>query len=131
MLDVAAIIVVEGGHLTTGGLSCRTETQGSHSALLDAKYFGSCPSHPAYAWRTKTVVAGALVGLCGKKFRATLPPVRRLTHAGSKALRLIGDYKLPSRGLASPTTLIAPLASMPFASGVDMSTKHGTERVHG
>jgi hypothetical protein len=121
VLDVAAIIDTEYERLTTGGLSCRTETQGSHSALLGARYFSSCPSQPAYVWRTKTVVAGALVGSCGKKFRATLPPVRRLTHAGSRALRMIGDYELPSRGLASPTTLIALLVSMPFASGVDIS----------
>lgn len=76
-------------------------------------------------------MAGALVGSCGKKFRATLPPVRRLTHAGSRALRLIGDFEPLSRGLAFPTTLIVHLVSMPFASGADMRTWHGTERIHG
>lgn len=83
--DDAAIKDAEDQRLTDGGLSL------SHSdAELSLSFFRRKTSERqspqrTSVWRTKTVVAGALPGSCGKKFRATLPPVRRLTHAGSRA----------------------------------------------
>lgn len=76
---------------------------------------------------------GAPVGPCDEKFRATLPPVWRLTHAASKVLKNFSDRRQagPSRARASPTTLIVfltcgvPITFRPkwsVAYGVDFRT---------